>query len=179
MGVPIAQARAAELTVLLTPILAAQDVELDDVDITAAGRRQRIQITVDSDRALDLDLIAAISQLVSAALDDNAVAGRVMGEEPYVLEVSTRGVDRPLLQPRQWRRNIGRRVECVLVDGSSVTGRIAEVSDAVVEVRSESEKLVALQLIDIASAVVQVDFTRANPSVETDAGEAAESSKHS
>jgi len=53
------------------------------------------------------------------------------------------------------------------------------VSNAVVELRSESEKLVTLQLIDIASAVVQVEFTRATPSVETDAGEADESGKHS
>ncbi len=66
-----------------------------------------------------------------------------------------------------------------LVDGSSATGRIAEVTDEVVHLRSESDELVALQLIDIASAVVQVDFTRATPSVETEAGEADESAKNS
>jgi ribosome maturation factor RimP len=41
-----------------------------------------------------------------------------MGEAPYTLEVSSPGVDRPLTQPRHWRRAVGRLVR-VPVSGPS------------------------------------------------------------
>ena len=41
----------------------------------------------------------------------------VMGEQPYTLEVTSRGVDRPLTLPRHWRRNADRLVEVTLADG--------------------------------------------------------------
>ena len=48
-------------------------------------------------------------------LDDSDV----MGEQPYTLEVTSRGVDRPLTLPRHWRRNADRLVKVTLADGSS------------------------------------------------------------
>ena len=42
----------------------------------------------------------------------------VMGEMPYTLEVTSRGVDRPLTLPRHWRRNEDRLVKATLADGS-------------------------------------------------------------
>ena len=48
----------------------------------------------------------------------------VMGEQPYTLEVTSRGVDRPLTLPRHWRRNADRLVKVTIADGPTVTGRI-------------------------------------------------------
>ena len=47
-----------------------------------------------------------------------------MGEQPYVLEVSSPGVGRPLTLPRHWRRNADRKVKLTTTDGVTVTGRI-------------------------------------------------------
>src|SRR6202041_842236 len=62
----------------------------------------------------------AISRQLSAALDEAAV----MGEFPYTLEVSSPGVDRPLTDPRHWRRAVGRLVKVTVADSGVITGRI-------------------------------------------------------
>ena len=48
-----------------------------------------------------------------------------MGEQPYTLEVTSPGTDRPLTLPRHWRRNQGRLVKVDLADKATVTGRIS------------------------------------------------------
>jgi len=82
------------------------EIDLEAVKIATAGRRRVLRIVVDADGGVSLDDIAEVSREVSARLD----AKNVMGDAPYTLEVSSPGVDRPLTQPRHWRRAIGRLV---------------------------------------------------------------------
>ena len=77
-----------------------------------AGRRSVVRVIVDSDGGVDLDAVADVSKAVSDALDE----ADPLGEQPYVLEVTSPGVDRPLTEPRHWRRNIGRKVKAGEVD---------------------------------------------------------------
>jgi ribosome maturation factor RimP len=95
-------------------------MDLESVRVTAAGRRRLLRVVVDSDRGVSLDDAAAISRELSAALDTAAA----MGDFPYTLEVSSPGVDRPLTNPRHWRRAVGRLVEVTATDSSAVSGRI-------------------------------------------------------
>ena len=97
---------AARLTALLEPVLHALDMDLESVRVGTAGRRRVLRIIVDADGGVDLDDIAEVSREVSAKLD----ATNAMGDAPYTLEVSSPGVDRPLTEPRHWRRAIGRLV---------------------------------------------------------------------
>jgi ribosome maturation factor RimP len=96
----------ARLTALIEPVLHALDMDLEAVKLGSAGRRRVLRIVVDADGGVDLDDIAEVSREVSAKLD----ATNAMGDAPYTLEVSSPGVDRPLTQPRHWRRAIGRLV---------------------------------------------------------------------
>ena len=64
-----------------------------------------------------LDDIAEVSRAVSDVLDANDDG---MGRTPYVLEVTSPGVDRPLTEHRHWRRNVGRLVKVTLVEGGTV-----------------------------------------------------------
>ena len=111
---------------VMRPVVAAAGMDLETVRVTAAGRRRLLRVVVDSDRGVSLDDAAAVSRELSAALD--AVA--VMGDFPYTLEVSSPGVDRPLADPRHWRRAVGRLVKVTVTDsggsGNSgvVSGRI-------------------------------------------------------
>ena len=69
-----------------------------------------------------------VSRDISALLDAN----NVLGETPYTLEVSSPGVDRPLTDPRHWRRAVGRLVQVTAADSGSISGRvIAADSDGV------------------------------------------------
>ena len=67
---------------------------------------------------------------MSAVLDEN---DGELGRAPYVLEVTSPGVDRPLTEPRHWRRNTGRLVTVTVGPAGSteqVTGRVTAVDDA-------------------------------------------------
>ena len=81
--------------------LAALGLDVEAVELTPAGKRRILRVAVDGDGGVTLDEVAEATGAVSTVLD----ASDVMGEQPYTLEVTSRGVDRPLTLPRHWRRN--------------------------------------------------------------------------
>src|ERR1700680_299663 len=97
-------ADAERLTTVLEPVIMAAGLDLESVRITAAGRRWLLRVVVDADSSPGLDEIALLSRSVSAELDTSGV----MGQAAYTLESSSPGVDRPLTEPRHWRRAVGR-----------------------------------------------------------------------
>jgi ribosome maturation factor RimP len=117
-GPPLGEARH-ELVELLAPVVESNGYDFEDVSVAQAGRRRLVRVIVDADGGVDLDGVARVSRAVSDVLDDRAGF-----DGPYVLEVSSPGVDRPLREPRHWRRAVGRLVK-VDVDGQSVTGRVS------------------------------------------------------
>lgn len=167
MGRPSQPASAPAIRSLVEPVVAAQGLDLEDLDVQASGRRRRVSVVVDRDGGIDLDGIAEVSRAVSDALDSSDA----MGDDPYTLEVTSPGVDRPLTLPRHWRRNIGRRVRLHLGDGSLVEGRIREVDDDGVVLatdakgRPESVERRA-PWSDAVRGEVQVEFRR--PETEMD-----------
>ena len=100
----------SQLPGVLTPILAQFDLELEAVEVIPAGKRQLLRVVVDGDGPDGtgplLDDLAEASKALSAALDSSDA----VGSAAYTLEVSTRGIGRPLDAPRHWRRNRGRLV---------------------------------------------------------------------
>ncbi|MDH2425204.1 ribosome maturation factor RimP [Sphaerisporangium sp. TRM90804] len=168
-----ADARRDRLFKLLEPVAAAKGLDLEDVTITPAGRRRLLRVVVDGDGGVNLDQVAEVSQGVSKALDDSDV----MGTGPYVLEVTSPGVDRPLTEQRHWRRNKGRLVKADLRDGSLAEGRIAAVGDSGVELRPDdtgTPRLLAWE--ELAKGRVQVEFRRRDEDDrhEEDAGDGDE-----
>ena len=139
----------------LTDPLLSLGLDLEGVELTAAGRRRVVRIAVDRDGGVTLDDVAAATKEVSRLLD----ASDVMGEQPYLLEVSSPGTDRPLTLPRHWRRNTGRLVTVSTKDGSSRTGRVVEAEEdrVVLDVDGTRQELA---LADVAKARVQVELNR-------------------
>jgi ribosome maturation factor RimP len=123
-------AAIAELTGLLGPAVGAAGFDLEEVDVRPAGRRRLVKVVVDGDDGVALDDIARISESVSRLLDESDV----MGASPYVLEVTSPGVDRPLTEPRHWRRAVGRLVVAPLAEGGQIEGRVVAADDAAVEI---------------------------------------------
>lgn len=107
-----------EMNRLLAPVIASAGYDLEDLTVAQAGRRRLVRVIVDADEGIDLDAVAQVSRAVSDALD-----ARDAFEAPYVLEVSSPGVDRPLREPKHWRRATGRLVK-VDVDGNPLVGRV-------------------------------------------------------
>ncbi|MBI1378753.1 MAG: ribosome maturation factor RimP [Frankiales bacterium] len=152
--------RRDAVVALLTPVVGGAGLDLEDVELRTVGRRLVLRVLVDTDGGVSLDQVAAASQAVSEALDSSDV----LGDEPYTLEVSSPGVERPLTLPRHWRRALGRLVEATHDSGRRTTGRVAAATDdeVTLEVAEKGRtRQVVLPLASVTRAVVQVEFTRA------------------
>ena len=135
--------------------LSVLGLDVEAVEITPAGPRRILRVAVDKDGGVTLDDVADATREVSRVLDESDV----MGEQPYTLEVTSRGVDRPLTLPRHWRRNADRLVKVTTDGGETITGRILECDEegAHLDV-SGTRREVAYA--DVAKALVQIEFNR-------------------
>ncbi|WP_037572345.1 ribosome maturation factor RimP [Phaeacidiphilus oryzae] len=156
------------LRALLEPLTAEAGLDLEEIQVSQAGKRRRLQVVVDGDEGVSLDTVAELSREFGKALDESDA----MGDGEYVLEVGSPGVDRPLTRPRHWRRAVGRLVEARLADGvpgGEAVGRVLESDEAedggvLLEIPpvkgrgKPSERRLAYA--EIARARVQVEFNR-------------------
>jgi ribosome maturation factor RimP len=135
--------------------LSVLGLDLEAVELTPAGKRRVLRVAVDKDGGVSLDDIAEATRAVSESLDTD----ELMGEQAYTLEVTSRGVDRPLTEPRHWRRNRDRLVRAQLHDGTQVTGRVggSDDSGATLDVSGAPRRL---EYADVAKALVQIEFNR-------------------
>jgi ribosome maturation factor RimP len=148
-----------QVAAVATPVVHALGMDLESVKVTSAGRRRLLRIVVDSDRGLSLDDAALASRELAAKLD----ASDVMGDMPYTLEVSSPGVERPLTQPRHWRRALGRLVRVPLTGSPSspVQGRVvaADADNVVLDVNGTHRRFGYAAL---GAGKVQIEFDRPN-----------------
>lgn len=146
---------------LLDGEFARAGYEIEDVAINTRTRPAHITVIADGDIPLDLGTVAELARTASALLDQFDT-----GSEPYVLEVTSPGVDRPLTEEKHFRRAHTRLVEVELDDAGTVKGRLGAVSDGAVDlvVRGRSDWTVRrIPLTNIRKAVVQVEFSPPNP----------------
>jgi ribosome maturation factor RimP len=171
---PSSASAGRHLAALLTRAVEETGLDLEDVAVTRVGHRSEVRVLVDKDGGVNLDDVALVSQAISTVLDQPE-ADAILGAEPYVLEVSSPGVDRPLVEPRQWRRAAGRLVRVSLTAGGEITGRIltADADGVRLAVQSAKPKGAlreqTFSFDELGPGRVQVEFNRA---VTTDAEDA-------
>jgi ribosome maturation factor RimP len=139
----------------LVASLTALELDVEAVEITPAGKRRILRVAVDKDGGVTLDDVADATREVSRVLEESDV----MGEQPYTLEVTSRGVDRPLVLPRHWRRNVDRLVKVSTSDSETIEGRIVASDDtaARIDVGGTTREIA---FADVVRAQVQVEFNR-------------------
>jgi ribosome maturation factor RimP len=143
------------LVVLLTDPMSALGLDLEHVELSKAGKRSVLKVAVDQDGGVTMDDIADATREVSRVLDETDA----MGAQPYTLEVSSRGVDKPLTLPRHWRRNVTRLVTVTPREGEPYDGRIVSSTDADATLTVDgAEQTVAFE--DIKKARIQIEFTK-------------------
>ena len=145
----------SELLAELTPPLLAMGLDIEALDVTPAGRRRLLRVAVDKDGGVTMDDVAEATKELSRLLD----ASDAMGEQPYTLEVTSPGIDRPLTLPRHWRRNAGRLVKVRTQEGESVRGRITSSDDDAVRLDVDGTPR-ELLLAQVTKAHVEVEFNR-------------------
>jgi ribosome maturation factor RimP len=140
----------------LRPAIEGAGLDLEDIEVTPAGRRRLVRVVVDKDGGVTLDDIADTTRLVSQRLDDDE---DVMGEMSYTLEVTSPGTDRPLTAQRHWRRNLGRLVRVTPLEGEPVTGRIVEAGDSSARLDVDGTPQ-DVAYAEVRKARIEVEFNR-------------------
>jgi len=88
----------------IDPYVAAEGVELDDVEVLGGGRI--VRVTVDGDEPVGVDHIAELSRGISRLIDEDDPFTRA-----YTLEVSSPGLERKLTRPRHYIKSVGKQVK--------------------------------------------------------------------
>lgn len=153
-GASMSDKNLAVVLQIVTPIAAALNLDVEDIEIRKTGNRQLVRIILDKDGGIAMDEVAAATRAISDALDEVTELAA-----PFTLEVTSPGVDRPMTLPRHWRRNIGRLVRIELANSAPVEGRIIAATDAGVTLQVKQAQR-EFALTQISRAIVQVEFNR-------------------
>lgn len=132
------------------------------VDLLISGKKipKRVLVIIDGDQGVTIDDCAALSRALSVEIDERAF----FGDENYILEVSTPGVDQPLKLKRQFRKNTERKLKVKLREGEE-EGKLKEVTDDYIVLMQEigtgkkkSLREVEIPFTEIEKAFVLVSF---------------------
>lgn len=95
------------------PIITGHGDELVDLEYVKEKGKQYLRLYVDRDQpgGIDINEIASLSELVSQKLD---TLRPDPFPEPYVLELSSPGVERPIKTAKDWQRAQGKYVHVSL-----------------------------------------------------------------
>lgn len=123
----------------------------------------QINVIIDGDHGVTVDDCIAISREIEHNLDRD--------EADFSLEVASAGVSEPLVNGRQYRKNIGRKLKVKTEDGRMLEGELTEVNDEIIKVQWKArepkavgkgkitvQKEAVLDYKDIVEAKVMIKF---------------------
>ena len=105
------------------------------VDIVRNAKK--LEVFLDSDSKLDLEMCTRLNRWLGRKIEETELI-----PDAYILEVSSTGLDRPLMQHRQYVKNIGRAVIVHHKNGNILEGILSEVKDDMIIISAEIEERV-------------------------------------
>jgi ribosome maturation factor RimP len=105
-----------KLNDMFEPVVESMGYELVGVELAGSGSGTVLRVYIDSENGINVDDCQAVSYQVSGILD---VEDPVHGH--YTLEVSSPGLDRPLMKPEHFSRFTGEEVK--IRSSEAVLGR--------------------------------------------------------
>ena len=140
-----------QVLAVITPAIESLGFYIEDITITSAGKRSMLTVIVDGDTHLSLDQVTVATKAISEIVENLPT----LGNNPFTLEVTSPGLDRPLTKPRHWRKNQDRLIKIVLTDGKEVNGRIKDSTESSVTVDEQ-----VINFADIKRATLEVEFKK-------------------
>ncbi|MEY3541960.1 MAG: hypothetical protein RLZZ204_772 [Bacteroidota bacterium] len=120
-----------------------------------------ISVYVDGDEGVTIDKCVKLNR----ALYKQIVEQGICNDGEFALEVSSPGVDEPLLLTRQYRKNLGRFVEVTTHEGKLLEGKLTVVGEEEIEIEEEKGKGKKKEVVkhvlpfaEIKSTVVKIIF---------------------
>ena len=97
--------------------------------------RQKILVLIDGDDGVNIDVCASISRQIGHNLEENETI-----DKAYTLEVSSPGVDHPLLSSRQYQGRVGKRLKITLKTGEEIIGKLLTSTEEMLTISKEIKK---------------------------------------
>ncbi|GAB3263783.1 ribosome maturation factor RimP [Larkinella harenae] len=154
----------AKVNELLQPYLNEDQYFVVDIQVSPSRTRAKITVLLDSDTGITIDECASISRRLGNQLEEL----EVFDGQAFTLEVSSPGVDEPLVMKRQYLKNVGREIDVLLHDGQTRRGKLETVADDHIVI---TEKLLkkpkkndppieptAIPFTEIKKSTIQVSF---------------------
>ena len=137
---------------LVEPVLSDYEASLVDVEVVGKRHSRSIRLLIHKDPGITLDLCESISREVGDLLDvEDPVSGR------YRLEVTSPGLDRPLVTDSDFARALSKHLKVLLNSGRSVSGRLADWDNDAIELQVE-EVVDRIHRSEIVKATIQVEM---------------------
>lgn len=143
-----------QITALAQRVCATHGLEVVDAELFRAGRRRVVRVYIAKAEGVSIDDCAKVSREMSAVLD----AENWLGDESYVMEVSSPGLDRPFKTLADWTRNLGRDVRVTSrekIENKTVhAGKLIAADAASVKLEIPAKAKAPAQVLDIPMAQV-------------------------
>ncbi len=139
---------AEQIWGLVGPYVAAEGIELDDVEVLGGGKLLRV--VVEGDGPIGVDRIADLSRGIARLIEnDDPFPGA------YTLEVTSPGLERKLRRPAQFRKAVGSDVHIKtfkkIADEKHHRGQLTAVDDAAIVVSVDGDER-RIEMTDVSSA---------------------------
>jgi ribosome maturation factor RimP len=132
------------------------------VDIEYKPSGGKLLVMIDSDESLTIEQCRKLNKHLSNKLDELD-----FGDTPYKLEVSSPGIDKPLLLARQYPKHVGRELQLTLKAKTELLGKLTSFADDTLTLHLKDKKkaynakepvIKEIALADIETSLVMVSF---------------------
>jgi ribosome maturation factor RimP len=120
-----------------------------------------IKVFLDGDNGISIEKCVFYNRILYKNIEESGM----FPNGDFSLEISSPGLDEPLKLLRQYRKNVGRKVEVLLKEGIKVEGKLLEVFDThiiIEEIKGKNKKQEVIQhnipFENIKSTKIQIVF---------------------
>ena len=154
-----------QLEALLNPMLEEGRLFVVNILIKPSKTNQKVSILLDSDEGITIQECTSISRRLAKQLEDMDLF-----PDAYTLEVSSPGLDQPLVLARQYRKNLGRTIKVTLKSGDVVTGKLTDLQDEQITIHlpepkkkpkvpvDPNELVKSIHLEEVSKAMIEISF---------------------
>ncbi len=137
-----------------------EETDLFLVDFIKKGNalQSKIVVLLDGDDGVTIEKCASISRRTSRYIDEE-----IDTDFPFRMEVSSAGLDQPLMLHRQYVKNVGKNVSVTTTDSNVVEGKLIEVNEdnILLEITKKKDKEeLRIEYSQIDKTLVLVSFKK-------------------
>jgi ribosome maturation factor RimP len=149
---------------LASKVVEDEGFEIVSADILGGGRKTILKIVIDKEGGVTIGDCERISRSLEAILDVEDLI-----KMPYILEVSSPGLDRPLIKQKDFEKNMGKLARVITterIDNQTFfIGRIIDVGEGWIRLKIEKKgdkegksKDIFIPIDKISKANLEIEF---------------------